>query len=55
MVGFVQNQSRGWGGEGGPTCPPLEEKEFDCLRLTVTAPEGHKSEQKLPVMVWIHG
>ena len=55
MPGFVANHSRGWGGNGGPLCPPLEEKEFECLRLTVSAPDGHKSGQNLPVMVWIHG
>lgn len=54
IVGFAKRQSLGWG-SGGPQCPPLEEKEFDCLRLTVTAPAGHKPEQNLPVMVWVHG
>jgi acetyl esterase/lipase len=55
MPGLVAMQSGGWGGKGGPLCPPLEEVELDCLRLTVTAPEGHKPGQKLPVMVWVHG
>jgi len=55
MLGLVEHQARGWGGQGGPVCPPLEEKEFDCLRLTITAPKGHKPGQKLPVMVWVHG
>jgi carboxylesterase type B len=55
MVGFVENQARGWGGEGGPECAPLDEVELDCLRLTITAPEGHKPGQNLPVMVWVHG
>jgi carboxylesterase type B len=55
MVGFVENQGRGWGGEGGPECAPLDEVELDCLRLTITAPEGHKPGQNLPVMVWVHG
>jgi len=55
MVGFVENQGRGWGSEPGPGCPPLAEEEFECLRLTVTAPEAHKPGQKMPVMVWVHG
>ena len=55
MKGFVANQASGWGGKGGPQCPPLEENEFECLRLTITAPEGHYEGQKLPVMVWVHG
>ena len=55
MPGFVADHSRGWGGKGGPVCPPLEEKEFECLRLTVSAPEGHNPGQNLPVMVWVHG
>jgi len=55
MKGFVENQAGGWGGKGGPTCPPLEENEFECLRLTITAPQVHHQGQKLPVMVWVHG
>jgi len=55
MVGLVEDESQGWGGKGGPICPPLEEDEFECLRLTITAPAGHKAGQQLPVMVWIHG
>jgi carboxylesterase type B len=56
MRGLVESQNRGWGDvKGGPVCPPLEENELECLRLTITAPAGHKVGQQLPVMVWIHG
>jgi carboxylesterase type B len=56
MRGLVESQNRGWGDvKGGPVCPPLEENELECLRLTITAPAGHKAGQHLPVMVWIHG
>jgi hypothetical protein len=55
MVGFVENQGRGWGSERGPECAPLAEMEFECLRLTICAPEGHQPGQKMPVMVWVHG
>src|SRR5436305_469854 len=55
MLGFVENQGRGWGSELGPGCPPLEENELECLRLTISAPEGHKAGDKLAVMVWVHG
>jgi len=55
MLGLVENQARGWGIEGGPVSEALEEDELGCLRLTISAPEGHKEGQNLPVMVWVHG
>ena len=41
----------------GPACPQRDQEVMleDCLFLNIFTPEGASAEDKLPVMVWIHG
>ncbi|PMD62990.1 alpha/beta-hydrolase [Hyaloscypha bicolor E] len=49
VIGFAITQKK------LPAQHGYEFDEFQCLNLNITCPKGSKPEDRLPVMVWMHG